>query len=385
MAFYWTVPLTWVNAMSGMETSLFVMLCSLAMFLLLLERFVQAFVVLFLAVLTRPEGLVLSAISVASISLHLHERRKMSVAFLLAFVLPCLAYLVWKYYYFGSLLPNAFYLKVIGNSNSTFPGLQYVRFFVTSMILLTALSFGIRIWKNAVLLTVLLWTAFLIAFFIFVLPIEGLYDRFLWPAFAGLCITAAIGLCDLVSRFELRFFGWFAFAAIGANVSIMMFSPRTEQAFAAHEDVWDANMDHVVRELTILPHHDSLRVAYGDAGYVAYRSGISHIDLFGLNDTRIAHARTFAECSAIVRSEHLDILLLPIRIGKDSGAEFVEDAYGLVKSSKFESCASIEAFPYTLVFLLNRDSPWYLDCKNAILHRLHDSSSYLLAAPAIDR
>jgi hypothetical protein len=165
----------------------------------------------------------------------------------------------------------------------------------------------------------------------------------------------------------------------------MMLSPRTQQSFAAHEDVWDANMDHVVHELTLLPHCESLRIAYGDAGYVVYKSGINHIDLFGLNDTRIAHAHTGIERNSIVTSEHPDILLLPITLRSDSSAEFVEDAYRIARSTEYEPFATIEAFPYTLSFLLNRNSPWYIECKNVICRRLKDTSSYLHPAASIYR
>jgi hypothetical protein len=383
LSFYWAVPLTWVNALSGMETSLFVMLCTFVIFLVLRERFFIAFGVAFLAVLTRPEAALLAAILSVCNILYSRDKRRAITSFLFAFVLPCAIYSVWKYFYFGALLPNAFYIKVLGESHRAVPGLQYVRLFVTSTIVLIALSFCIGTWRNASLLAMFLWAVFLIAFFAFVLPIEGLYDRFLWPAYATFCVTGAIGLRDLVLRLNLRRFGWFAIVSLAANVSIVMLSPRTQQSFAAHEEVWDANMNHVIQELTALPHFDSLRLAYGDAGYVVYESGINHIDLFGLNDTRIAHSHTVSERAAIVSSEQPDLMLLPIRMRGDSSTEFIEDAYGVARSASFESCATIEAFPYTLVLLLNKNSKWYLDCKNSIARRLLDNTSYLRTVPEI--
>jgi hypothetical protein len=383
VSFYWTAPLTWVNALSGMETSLFGMLCATTIFFILRRRFVPAFGVAFLASLTRPEAALLALIGFGCILLFSGRKPRRITAFVFAFLLPSIGYLLWKYFYFGALLPNAFYLKVLGNSHSILPGLQYVRFFVTSSIVLVALSFCVRKWDEAALLTASLWAVMLISCFLFVLPIEGLYDRFLWPAYVMLSVTGAIGLRDLASRMKPFSFGWLALLALAANGSIMALSPRTQQSFAAHEDVWDANMDHVVRELTLLPHLDSIRIAYGDAGYVVYKSGIYHIDLFGLNDTRIAHAHSVAERAAIVRSERPDILLLPIRLQTDGPAEFVEDAFGLARSSEFENAATIEAFPYTLVLLLNKSSPWYLECKNSISQRSRDSSSYLRATGKI--
>jgi hypothetical protein len=144
-------------------------------------------------------------------------------------------------------------------------------------------------------------------------------------------------------------------------------------------------MDPIIRVLQSLPHFDSLRFAYGDAGYVVYRSGIYHIDLFGLNDTRIAHARTRAERAAIIRSEQPDVMLLPVYSDKQSSGDsiaWVEDAYGLARTSSFEAVASSEAFPYTLVWLLNSNRPYYWDCKLAIARDLTDSSFKLHRLPS---
>jgi hypothetical protein len=140
-------------------------------------------------------------------------------------------------------------------------------------------------------------------------------------------------------------------------------------------------MDPIVRELKLLPHFDSLRLAYGDAGYVVYHSGIRHIDIFGLNDTRLARARSLDEKSAILRSEHPDIMLLPIYV-RDSGTEWVEDAYGLAREPSFEAVATTEAFPYTLAWVLNTNSPYYQDCKTELIRTRTDSSGYFRSPPS---
>jgi arabinofuranosyltransferase len=384
LSLYWAVPLTWVNALSGMETSLFAMLCLLAIYFVARVRYIAAFGFAFLAVLTRPEAALMATIMMACIVLYSIQKRQGLTAFLFAFAIPCIIYAVWKYYYFGTLLPNAFYIKVIGESTRMFPGLQYVRLFITSAAVLIALSLLIRNWRNVALLAAVSWAVFLTAFFVFVLPIEGLYDRFLWPTYSILCVMGGIGARDLASKVRIKSFHWMAIGVVMANIAVLCLSPRTQQSFAAHEDVWDANMDHVIRELTAFPHFDSLCMAYGDAGYVVYESGINHLDLFGLNDTRIAHARTVAARRAIVLSERPDIMLLPIRMTSDSSAELVEDAYGIARSGEFESCATIDAFPYTLALFINRKSPWYLDCRSSIQKQVEERVGYLRSAPRIN-
>ncbi len=390
LAFYWVTPLTWINAMSGMETSLFTMFCALAILLAVRNQYIASYAVAFLATLTRPDGVLLGVvIFIAAVGFeplsHGSIRRmlkgtttKAAIGFVFALVL----YALWKLWYFGELLPNSFYVKVLTNAHAVFPGLQYVRLFVGSSLILVGLSLGTRGWKNPRLLMIGAWPVLLLAFYIFVLPLEGLYDRFLWPVFSMFCITAAIGARDFAMRRKLRPFTLFAVIVIGMHFTLSMLSPRTKQSLAAHEEIWDASMDRIVAEIRMLPHMDSLRLAYGDAGYVVYKSGVHHIDLFGLNDTRIAHARTVAMRESIVQSEQPDILLLPI-YSRDSCEDFVEDAYGLARTKEFEPVASMGAFPFRLVWLLNIESPYYSDCKLEILQRIKDSTSSLDAVPIL--
>ncbi len=385
-AFFMLTPLTWINALSGMETSIFVMFIALTILCAIRNQLYRAFVSAFLAMLTRPEGALMGLILlVVIIGFQWHpvkHRSRMSTitAFVFAFFLPLVFYAIWKYLYFGEWLPNSFYVKVLADSHSLLPGLQYVRLFFVSMLVLIALTCGIRGWRERTVVLSVLWIVALLAFYLFVLPLEGLYDRYLWPACAMLSVTAAIGLRDLVQRFQLRLFIVPTIVVLSTQIVLSMCSPRAQQALNAHEEVWDASMNPIVSELKLLPHFDSLRFAYGDAGYVVYQSGIRHIDLFGLNDTRIAHARTRADRAAIIRSEQPDIMLLPIYAG-DSSA-WVEDAYGLARTSSFDAVASTDAFPYTLVWLLNTNSPYYLDCKTETSRQLNAKADHLLPPPS---
>jgi hypothetical protein len=390
-ALYFFTPLTWVNALSGMETSLFVMLVAVAIFCAVRDRMFGAFASALLATLTRPEGallgLILLVISMTSPpwSSKKHDLKNITTAFIFAFFVPLVIYAVWKYFYFGELLPNSFYAKVLSDSHTFMPGIQYVRLFFVSTLVLIGFTFAIRGWRERVVLMCGLWIIGMLAFYLFVLPLEGLYDRYLWSAFTMLCMLAAIGAYDLTQRLHLRSIIVPAILMLAAQITLSMFSPRTQQALAAHEDVWDASMDPIVHVLKALPHFYSLRFAYGDAGYVVYRSGIYHIDLFGLNDTRIAHARTREERAAVIRSERPDILLLPVYLDKQSSRDsiaWVEDAYGLARTLPFEAVASSDVFPYKLVWLLNTNSPYYQDCKLAIESGLADSSCKLQRLPS---
>ncbi len=382
---YFLTPITWVNGLSGMETSLFVMLTSIATLCATRKRWSLAYIFVFLAALTHPEGVMLGLILLFATTafqetlIDHRTLRSIIKPFLFAFVLPLAAYTVWKYLYFGELLPNSFYVKVLSNANSLLPGLQYVRLFLMSSLVLVALSFGISKLRDPSIWMCVLWIFALLAFYLFVLPLEGLYDRYLWPAFAMLCVTASFGVYDLVQRMRIRSILVPAAIAIIAQFSVAFISPRTQQAMAAHEDVWDASMGRIVQALKLLPHAESLTLGYGDAGYVVYRSGLRHIDLFGLNDTRIAHARSTTERANILLSEKPDVLLLPV-YSLDTGG-WVEDAYGAARMPTFVAVATTNAFPHPLAWVLNMQSPYYEECKMEITRELRDSSSYLKTAP----
>jgi arabinofuranosyltransferase len=381
-------PLTWINALSGMETSLFVMWVVLACgacFSLHLKQdkaCATSFIFATLATLTRPEGALIAALLVLVFIVQDKDNSKHVIRnCLLFFVLPLGGYALWKLWYFGNLLPNSFYIKV-SESSKWLPGLQYVRLFVTSILALIVASFGIRSYRaHPAVVVAGLWIVTLLVFYLFVTPLEGLYDRFLWPGYAALCITSAIGLHDIAHRLHIRSLPWLIAAL---HLVILFRSARTEQSLAAHEEVWDASMERIATSLRALPNSSSLTLAYGDAGYVAYRSGLKHLDLFGLNDTRIAHAHTPAERAAIIQQERPDLMLLPIR--DSSGCTvFVEDAYGIANDSAYWQLASCEVFPYRLVLLLNQESPNASAIESAFVHELSSGFSIWKPPPVICR
>lgn len=379
-AFFVFAPLTWINALSGMETSLFVMLVVLSLLAVSVRRLPLAYALVVLATLTRPEGAILGALFLLLESYRPAGLKSIRV-FLLAFALPLAVYAVWKYLYFGYLLPNSFYIKV-SESSKLLPGLQYVRLFGTSVIALIVATFGIRSRRtHLVLVVATLWSFSLLLFYLFVTPLEGLYDRFLWPCYAALCFTGAVGLHDISARLQIRALPW---GILLLSFAIMTRSPRTRESLFAHEDIWDASMERIAMSLRALPESRALTLAYGDAGYVVYRSGLRHLDLFGLNDTRIAHARSTERRADIVRSERPDLMLLPIR--DSSGCNvFVEDAYGVANDSTYEPIAACDVFPYKLVLLSNRGSQHANDIALAIDQQLTSSASIWKSPPVLCR
>jgi len=107
-------------ATGGLETMFFTFLLSLAFWLYFFtdladrRKLISVGLVLTLAVLTRPDGVLLFALS--NVCLLISRR---NIPSLIWFNLPAVCilapYLLWKYYYYGQLLPNPYYVKSGGS------------------------------------------------------------------------------------------------------------------------------------------------------------------------------------------------------------------------------------------------------------------------------
>jgi arabinofuranosyltransferase len=134
---YWSV--------SGMETSMFTFLVTLGIYFYLKEsrsksKFDYSSLILLLASLTRPEGVVIFTVTlIHKIVFTIRENSKneekenlskilfskQNLKWLGMFLIPGLIYMIWRLSYFGYLLPNTFYAKT-GSSIEYFKtGLDY--------------------------------------------------------------------------------------------------------------------------------------------------------------------------------------------------------------------------------------------------------------------
>ncbi|MDH4033167.1 MAG: hypothetical protein OEV80_05145, partial [candidate division Zixibacteria bacterium] len=110
-----TSPSFAIYAVSGLETAMFACLLVLAIRLFLHEEsspngMQWSWLVLFLLTLTRPEGLLFFGLFAAAKFLPERKARRLA-AWALPYLALLVAYLAWKYVYFGNLLPNTFYAK----------------------------------------------------------------------------------------------------------------------------------------------------------------------------------------------------------------------------------------------------------------------------------
>jgi hypothetical protein len=290
---------------SGMETTFYLFLIMLSLLLVLREEekglnYLTP-VVLFLVAVTRTEGVVFYAgIVLARLAIYfIHKderyspRKREYVYWNLLFIALVVLYLVWKLYYYGTVIPLPVYKKTaIGKE-----GIIYVREFFKGFypFIILALVGIVKSYKERSLLYLV------IPFVLYVLaisvsnPIVGLHYRL---------ILAGIPLLYFLSIYELDFlFTSFRHPRIrivlNAGLVLALFwmisdSPRAQMLNLQN----DAEKEWVVLENVHIAmgewikaqdlEEDQRTVALGDAGATVFYSGIDAIDMLGLNDVEIA-------------------------------------------------------------------------------------------------
>lgn len=313
---YCVNPFVWQNALSGLETSLFTFLLLLSLSLLAKAEeekanYLPGFIAATLAMLARPDGVLLGLLATVVFFSASSRRSKVLVASLLGFVLPTILYELWRISYFGAPLPNTYYVKVT-NALNVFAGRSYVTSFykVEFLLVLMAIAGAWKLRRSPVLATAVLWILGLSVFYVIPTPIQGFYYRFL---FSVLTLLTAIGIGALV-RFaygQKENYRW-AMLTVGVcgHLLINWRAAKGEEIQAVIPEA-TAMYEEMGEMLRTLPGADSISFAYQDAGVVPYYSKIEHYDLVGLNDRAIAHASNTSEVIQYLAKVRPDMYLLP--------------------------------------------------------------------------
>ncbi len=290
------------QATTGMETPLYLLL--LTLFLAMLIRVAQgahpagAFVVGFLAALTRPEAVgVVGCGVVAGYGLLSEEKRRLFIrALVMYFVVPGLCYMGWRFYMFGDWLPNPFYIKQGGHFFSP-SGVGYVwRFFWSAIfpfVLLAGWPF-LRSWKNNTcvmpMLTAGLICLFYAAFFCTVTPLMGEDFRFLIPL---LPLMLWLGAGPLEALFHILV----GYRRVVLVFFILFFAYGSQPDYLIgllrHTPSSGAQLVQVEKQIGQLLNPfapDAPLMAWGDAGALAFYSEWHFLDTVGLNDNVIARS-----------------------------------------------------------------------------------------------
>lgn len=300
---------------SGMETALFAFLVLVGTVTYLRElrhepRFPWSGLLFAAAAMARPEGVLYFGLAVTHAGLYrlVAQRRLSAWSDLLrvaSFGVIYGGYFLWRYDYYGDLLPNTFYAKVtLEDTQAQYQrGLEHVRAFagyhsawITVPLALIALARQrARWWASLLVLVITIYVGYIIyvggdwsvgRFFVPILApfyllvaagVETGIDlaRGRWPHLGGPAgrVVASLALAGLLG---LVFWG----ASIRGEYRQFI------QAFdAARAARARTAMGHWLRE-NVPPR---TLIAVDAAGQVPYHSGLPAVDLFGITDPQIAH------------------------------------------------------------------------------------------------
>ncbi len=247
-----------------------------------------------LALLTRPDSVVLTAAALAAWYI---SRRGIKAAELTALLLPFtvifLPYLIWKVVYYGSILPNAFYVKVRGLSGLAW-GLYYLYLFTIYYMLLPYVAAliwrGGRLWRDnrqagIMALFTLTWAAY-------VVQVGGdfMEFRFLVPVLPFLMIGIVCVLKGNIADRKLvtalvaalflgTFNNMFTFGRMFYSYGI-----ETSESLRDHITAPGENWMMIGKRLGELFEGTDVTVAVGAAGVIPYYSGLKSVDFIGLTD-----------------------------------------------------------------------------------------------------
>jgi arabinofuranosyltransferase len=302
-------------ATGGLETSLFTL--ELLMMLVFLggawrlptTRNVGAFSVIgVLLMMTRPDGAIfygIGSVSLVSSLRHRLKRGSRHYSMVLAWILPpillYLPYLLWKYSYYGSLVPNTYYAKAADQSHFR-QGIAYLAQFLWSYPMIAAIPFtcimfyflrchrrGQRSGRDVACPMVVTLVAMAGVFFLYVAKVGGDFMEFR-------LLAPLVPVLFLVLDWTLLGLPRAVIASVSLAVvmiALLLWHPprildrmETVDGLAHHINVqrW-GDMGFALLER--LPSNSI--IATTAAGALPYFSRLQTVDMLGLNDAHVAH------------------------------------------------------------------------------------------------
>lgn len=293
-------------AVASFETMLFTALLTAALALLMREGIAahgHASVALFAALaLTRPEGIFLFGAATAAFALaewrsgrpNLAARHSMNAALFVGAVAP---YVLWRWWYYGRLLPNTFYAKVTGDTAQLASGLRHAADWIleyplpAAALLLPAALVSPRLrtlsarypYCVAIYLVALAHAAYVVLVGGDFMP----FFRFFVPILPLCCLLLAwsLGALAAIGPGGARFAHAAIAGAVLVNFAASHLSEQPYRAFVAHRTAVVG--ERVGAWLRAKRRPDDV-IALNTAGAVPYASGLSTIDMLGLTDAQIA-------------------------------------------------------------------------------------------------
>ena len=347
-------------ATSGMETQLQACLFVLAVFVLLhgdagsgwfTGRLALLSSVLGLAMLTRPDSALLAMVLLPVAFSRTRATKPARALNLVALLLPFFAlvgaWLVWKLFYYGNLLPNTFYAKA-PTPISLLRGCYYFALFGGSYLFVVLLPLGFSaarrllsgraVAPRVLLILTAVWFGYVLSF-----GGDFMEFRMLVPVLPFLFILIVWALFDIVANRTMRTVllalvvaGSFLHA-VWYGKGLLKRDPESVGQLAGHLTGPDQNWVGIGRALgqAFGPNSDVV-IATTAAGAIPYYSGMRTVDMLGLNDPWVArNGRLLRPRAGHRRAATLEYLVQrrvnlvighPTLVDSDSAAAAVEPA-----------------------------------------------------------
>jgi hypothetical protein len=351
-------PSFWVWSLSGMETTFYVFAITATLTSLVRSQNAARLsfwspLWLLLVASTRTEGALLyGSALVVMLVLGLRGDRcyRLSnprfIAWNMVFIVGFGAYVAARAVYYESLLP----LPVLVKRPAGFQGLAYVGEFLLTFAPWLFLA-GVSAAKGG--RKYLVWNAFPLAFLVLYLcafcltnPIMGLHHRLVLAAIPSLLVLAARELANRKRGL--------AIAYVASLAGVALLARQGNEVLKTSSWPWDTlSTVHIPIGKTLAergPAHASIALA--DAGAMAYFSGFTTIDFFGLNDPEFA--RDGFDAQRVIDRKPTYIVLK-----SDSAARFhgTDTDYGR-QSDAIHALAEFQA-EYSLFRVFTDPAPFY--------------------------
>ncbi|MCF7809982.1 hypothetical protein K9N50_03230 [bacterium] len=254
-------------------------------------------IMLNISLLTRPDAVVLTMVSlIICFRTKQHWKPKDVIVMIAPFLLILLPYIIWKYNYYGSILPNTYYAKVHGLTGFKY-GLFYAYLFLLSYLLLPYIVVVKFFWRELIKInTAVGYLAFITAaWFLYVILVGGdfMEFRFFVPIIPLILILIIYVIAKHTSNVQLKY---------GLILALFLGTLNTAFGFGKPISGWGVqNIATLTRPLTkdggewvrigkelgrIFQDRD-VSIALGMAGALPYYSGLKTIDMMGMNDANI--------------------------------------------------------------------------------------------------
>ncbi|WP_290049704.1 hypothetical protein [Amycolatopsis solani] len=300
-------------------------------------------VLLLLLGMLRPEG-VLAALPVVALWFWRERGRASARWWTLAAAVVGAGYFVWRWQFYGQLLPNTFYVK-FGHLDSGWLWTKHTAFLLLPLLLLT-LSLVLRKATRATGVLLVVTVAVTYVTYAVSGPTMDYLDRFADHAIPVLCLGAGIAAGTLKPRLVGALLGLVAvgWSAVGGATApdlgvIANYGPDLQRAhIAIGKGLAEADVPPAARSLAVT-----------DAGAIPYYSGWNSIDYIGLNDAAIARG---ADPTEVVMKARPTVIVVtangPEPSGTRYGFDFAKATAGYEKVSTVEMRAGYWQNVYAL-------------------------------------